>query len=307
MGSEGSIYEGLLQIITGLDDLRSDSAATAFVFFAGLPNNPVSIDLKDANQGEFDAGQAFEVTFDIPSSLSFYAGDLWGGLVGVSSVTITITENPSYPLESADNWDIGAVSVRLNGPQFSDEICQIDEIETFSQLGGTNDPGVVRLTGSAPSASIPLTGMSTGCASTGSPLPESPAQVQFIVSTGNDTICPDSDANVQIFGLNSSTPFVEYDMNPGHNGNHQPGDVANGIMAPPPDAPPVTQWTVVVNLWSHNNILEGETDDHWDVGTINVMRWSASGPAVCVVHKTGDPAIPQLDGRFGIPFDPNCN
>lgn len=190
-------------------------------------------------------------------------------------------------------------------------MCQVDAVETSGKLANTNDPGVVRLSGlpgssgAGPSASIPLSGMSSGCVPTGSPLPAAPAQVQLIVSTGGDTIRSDSDANVQIFGPNSSSPFINFDMNPGHTSSHQPGDIVNAILALPADAPPPNQWTVAVNLVSHDSLFE--SDDHWDVGTINVMTWQPNGPEVCIVNKTGNPAIPQLDGRATIPFDPNCH
>jgi hypothetical protein len=305
------LTEAWLQIITGKDDLRSDSAAQAQVFFKGLAT-PVTINLKDANQGKFDAGQAFEVFFPVPAGLNLTQQSVAAGQGGIDSVTLQLIESPTNNPSGQDNWDIGAINVRLFSPTVSGEMCQIDAVELFGQLGNTNDPGVVRLTGpnpngsgAGPSASIPLSGMSSGCAPTGSPLPAAPAQVQLIVSTGSDTIRSDSDANVQIFGPNSSTPFINLDMNPGHTGNHQPGDIRNAILPLPAGAPPPNQWTVKVHLVSHNNLFE--SDDHWDVGTVNVMTWQPNGPEVCVVNKTGDPAIPQLDGTATIPFDPNCH
>lgn len=308
------LTEAWLQIITGKDGLRSDSAATAQVFFQGLPNNPVTIDLKDANQGQFDSGQAFEVFFPVPAGLNLTQQNVAAGEGGIESVTLSLIESPTNNPSDEDNWDIGAINVRLFSPSVSGEMCQIDAVESFGKLGDTNDPGVVRLTGpnpngsgAGPSASIPLSGMATGCAPTGSPLPAAPAEVQLIVSTGGDTIRSDSDANVQIFGPNSNTPFINFDMNPGHTSAHTPGDIVNAILPLPANAPPPSQWTVAVNLITHNNILEGEGDDHWDVGTVNVMTWQPNGPEVCVVNKTGDPAINQLDGRATLPFDPNCH
>jgi hypothetical protein len=304
------LTEGWLQVVTGKDGLRGDSAAQALVFFKGVAN-PVTIDLKDANIGVFDSGQAFDTFFTVPAGLNLTQQSVAAGEGGIESVTLQLIESPTNNSGGEDNWDIGAVNVRLFSPTVSGEMCQIDAVETSSTLANTNDPGVVRLSGFAGSsgvgqtASLPLSGMSSGCASTGSPLPAAPAQVQLIVSTGGDTIRSDSDANVQIFGPNSSSPFINFDMNPGHTSNHQPGDIVNAILALPANAPPPNQWTVVVNLVSHDGLFE--SDDHWDVGTINVMTWQPNGPEVCVVNKTGDPAIPQLNGRATIPFDPNCH
>jgi hypothetical protein len=316
-----------LQITTGKDDLRQNSAATADLFFVGQ-SAPVVVQLKSDGEGAWDAGTIHAFTVNVPSALTITPDLVAAGLAGVSNVTLNLIEDPGNSSTGEDNWDVGALNVRLFAPSNPvGEICQLDLVETSATLGNTNDPGVVRLTasvsssGSGPIISIPLSGtsiganptppltagQSTGCVATGSPSPAQPAQAQFIISTGSDTIRGDSSAQVQVFGstaqgtADTSVPaFLQSNLSSGG----QSGDVFNVKLPVPANAPPPSKWQVVLTLTTHNSFIE--TDDHWDVGGVNVMTWNANQPEQCVLLATGDPAISQLGGSKTLPAN-NCH
>lgn len=322
LSPQTDLTEAQIQITTGKDDLRQNSAATAEVFFIGQPA-PVFLQLKTDGQGSWDAGTIHTFTIPVPAGLTITPQLVTAGTAGISQITLNLIEDPGNSGIDEDNWDVGALNVRLFAPSAPvGEICQLDLVDTFGHLGNTNDPGVVRLTasvsnsGSGPVINIPITGttigagvtppltagQSTGCTATGSPAPAQPAQAQFIISTGSDTIRGDSSAQVRVFGTNaqggpdeSVPPFLQSNLSSGG----QSGDVFDVILPVPAGAPPPSTWQVVLTLSSHNSFIE--TDDHWDVGGINVMTWGANQPEQCVLLATGDPAVNQLNGSVTLP------
>jgi hypothetical protein len=289
------LTEVQIDITTGKDDLRGDSAASALVFFKGQAA-PVLLELKPANTANWDPGEMRSFVVPVPAGLNITPALVSAGSAGISQITFNLTENPSNNSSNEDNWDIGALHVRLFAPTVDGEMCQFDEADTVLHLNDTTDPGIVRLSAqSDQSGSGPIVTLTpTGCAASGSPVPAQPDQVQFIISTGNDTIRDSSDANVQVFWPSSPNPVAQIDLNPQHSGNNS-GDVVSVFAPLPPNAPPIAQWQIKVNLITHNSSIFDQ-DDHWDVGALNVMTWSANQPERCVALFTGDPAKPQLGG-----------
>jgi hypothetical protein len=300
------LTEGELEIVTGKDDLRSDSLAQVDVLFQGQ-TTPVTFLLKELGE-TWNSGTIHTFTFNLPPDLNLTPDEVTAGTGGVSKLTLRLLESPLNGSTNEDNWDVGALSLRL----FSlatpvGEMCQLDMAETFPKLGNTSDPGVVRLSatvsdsGSGPTidfpiagpvlasdATPPLAGLPTGCAATGSGVPPSPALAEFIIATGSDTIRSDSTATLSVFGADTTAaPFLEAGIPAGG----QSGDVFQTVLAVPADAPPPGQWQLVLTLNSH-----GLFTDHWDVGGATILTWPAGGPEQCVLTITGDPAISQLTG-----------
>jgi hypothetical protein len=136
-------------------------------------------------------------------------------------------------------------------------------------------------------------------------LPAQPAQAQFIISTASDAIRGDSTAQLQVFGTaadgsadQSQPPFLQASLPTGG----QEGDIFNITLPLPSSAPPPGTWQLILTLDSHNGFIE--TDDHWDVGAVNVMTWQANQPPQCVIQTTGSGAIHQLSGSSA-PFKAN--
>jgi hypothetical protein len=321
------LTQAQIQITTGKDDLRQNSAATAEVFFIGQAA-PVFVQLKTDGQASWDAGTIHTFTIDVPAGLTITQELVALGAAGISQITLNLIEDPGNSGTGQDNWDVGALNVRLFAPNAPvGEVCQLDLVDPFPKLGNTSDPGVVRLSaavgdsGSGSVVNIPIAGTtigagatapltagsSTGCTGTGSPVPAQPAQAQFIISTGSDSIRGDSSVQFQVFGTNaqggpdkSVLPFLQSSLLSGG----QSGDVFDMILPVPAGAPPPSTWQVVLTLTSNNSFIE--TDDHWDVGGVNVMTWGANKPEQCVLLATGDPAVSQLDGSVTLPAN-NCH
>ena len=119
-----------LNIVTGGDDLRGDSSATATFCF---PGGSRSFTLKSQSDGAWDNNSDHVKTFTITGA------DL--PLLFFASVTITLTSHNSFP-ETDDNWDIQSVRVTVKGPGGSG--CVLD------QKGSP----LSRLTGSSPSVTL---------------------------------------------------------------------------------------------------------------------------------------------------------
>jgi hypothetical protein len=306
------LNEGVVQIITGKDDLGTSSAGTACVTFTSQPNNCIPIGtvgqngaafLKTPGNTSYEAGDLEPYPFVLPASLgNITPSTIAAGMGGIESITLGLEQDlgclSNIPT-TCDNWDIGALSVRLFNPKAVGEVCQFDAVDTISKLFNTNDPGVARLSGSnGTSGSGPsVTLTATGCAPTGSPTPASPAQAQFIISTASDPIRGDSSAQLEVFGTaadgsaDQSVPaFLQSSLPTGG----QEGDVFNIFLDVPAGAPPPSTWQMILTLNSHNSFIE--TDDHWDVGAVNVMTWAANGLPQCVMQTTGSGAIHQLNG-----------
>jgi hypothetical protein len=117
-------------IVTGGDDLRGDSSATATICF---PGGSQTFTLKSQSDGGWDNNSDHVKTFSITGPalpLSFFG-----------SITITLTSHNSWP-ETDDNWDIQSVRVTVTGPDGSG-----------SALDQKGNP-LSRLTGSSPSVAL---------------------------------------------------------------------------------------------------------------------------------------------------------
>jgi hypothetical protein len=112
-------------IVTGGDDLRGDSSATATMCF---PGGSRTFTLKSQSDGGWDNNSDHVKTFSVPGPslpLSFFG-----------SITITLTSHNSFP-ETDDNWDIQSVGVTAKGPGGSS--CVMDQKgNPLSRLTGSN-------------------------------------------------------------------------------------------------------------------------------------------------------------------------
>ena len=124
-----------IAIVTGGDDLRGDSGATATVFAHGFTAALQQVVLKGYGDASWDnasmRSRTIQLNTPVPSN-------------GLKSMTITLLQGGSWP-ESPDNWNVDGIVVTLedstgsNGP-----------VTVLSQTGRP----LFRLTGDAPSAEL---------------------------------------------------------------------------------------------------------------------------------------------------------
>jgi hypothetical protein len=116
-------------IVTGGDDLRGDSSATATV---ALPGGAQTFTLKAQNDSGWGNNSDHVKSFNLPTAQPLSAfGD----------IDIRLTSHNGF-LETDDNWNIQAVTVTLNSPQGSTTL-----------LAKSGNP-LARLTGSSPSVTL---------------------------------------------------------------------------------------------------------------------------------------------------------
>jgi hypothetical protein len=118
-------------IVTGADDLRGDSSATASI---SLPEAPQVFTLKSQSEAGWANNSDHVKTFTITGRA------LPVGLFG--PVTITLTSHNSFP-ETDDNWNLHIIEVTATGSSGSS--CVLKESGTPR----------ARLTGSSPSVTLP--------------------------------------------------------------------------------------------------------------------------------------------------------
>lgn len=121
-------------IVTGGDDLRGDSSATASI---SLPEGPQIFTLKAQSDAGWGNNSDHNKTFTIaglPLPISLFG-----------AITITLTSH-NGPTETDDNWDIRSIDARASGPGGS-ESC------VLKQRKQGKDP-LARLTGSKPSVTL---------------------------------------------------------------------------------------------------------------------------------------------------------
>jgi hypothetical protein len=121
-----------------------------------------------------------------------------------------------------------------------------------------------------------LTLVGSNCASTGSPLPASPAQIEFNFSTGSDDLREDSELIVELYeNMNSTVPFqVEYlkhDGDPPFDNDTFQSFIVQ-LQGPVPDH---------INLILGQHDSATQSDDTWNIDGINVMTWQSNGPDAC--------------------------
>jgi hypothetical protein len=201
-----------LRITTGHDDLSSNSEGDATIVF----QNGKTLNLSGANalkpQGiEWQRGAVVAQTIPLADYLCTNGicgpDDLPTGNTGVESVTFNLIEDTSES-DYVDNWDIGGLNVRLFQEPASSgdgEWCEFD-------LGGSssygahelqdNHVGIARLSAYQGNSGIgtQVTFAASGTPSetnlvgtncnrpTGSPVPVTPAQMQFILATGSHAL-----------------------------------------------------------------------------------------------------------------------
>jgi hypothetical protein len=243
-----------LNIATGGDDLRGSSTATASLERTDLTSIR-SVTLKGTRDPGFGGG-----------STHIVVAGYGGGATELANLGVTLTSHNGF-IETDDNWNIDRLSLRLLAPSGA-LICQQD-------LAG--DP-LARLTGSVPTATF-------GTPSCSPPPPMATFDhMTFNIATGGDDLRGDSDvtARIAISGQPPQTVAIKAQSDPGFAGGST--KLLTFALA---SAQPLSAFgNVTLTLTSHNGFIE--TDDNWNIQTINVTLSGSSGSA-CLFSGVGNP------------------
>lgn len=247
-------------VSTGSDDLRGDSSATV-----GLQSGASTfqtVTLKSQSQPSWGNNTTNEVVFGlVPPQLP-------SAQTPLDDVLVTLTSHNSF-LETSDNWNIEHLNVKVLDPT-GKTICQVS-------LGG--DP-LVRLTANQPSDAFAI----PNCPNqTSGP---TFSQLEFVIVTGSDDLRGDSSATATINAPNGSTVQVinlKAQNQAGWNNN----STHDLVFALSPPQPLSQLRNILITLTSHDAPFE--TDDNWNVQSVNITAFNPGQPAQCLINSGGDP------------------
>jgi hypothetical protein len=247
-----------LAITTGDDDLRGDSSATASLERADF-SSIETVTVKAQGAASFDNNTGHIV-------VAGYSG----GATELADLALTLTSHNGF-IETDDNWNVNGLVVRLLTAT-GGAICEQD-------LSGNP---LTRLTGSVPTATF----ATPSC----SPAPPMATfdTIFFNVVTGGDDLRGDSSATATV-NIAGQAPQVltlksQSDASWDNNSTHT-------RMFTLASAQQLSAFVnVTVTLTSHNGFIE--TDDNWNIQTINVtLSSSGGGGTACLFSGAGNPFV----------------
>jgi hypothetical protein len=241
---------------TGGDDLRGDSSATASL--ARLDESSIrSVTLKAQADPSWNGGTGHIVVAGYN-----------GGNTELASLAVSLASHSGF-IETDDNWNINGLTLKLM-TSTGGTICEQD-------LAGNP---LTRLTGSVPTATF----FTPNC----SPAPPATIfdHVTFNIVTGGDDLRGDSEGTTQISFIGSPpqtfTLKAQSDPSWGNNSTH----TRTFALASP--QPLSSIFSVTITKIEHNGFIE--TDDNWNIQTVNVTL-SGPGGQACLFSGAGDPFV----------------
>ncbi len=261
-----------LTIVTGSDDLRGDSSATA------LLQTPAGSTLEQVTlKAQSDSGWPNNSTNE---RIFRYNG---GQPLTLGDVDVTLTSHNSFP-ETDDNWNINGIDIKVLDP-VGNALCD----QSF------NGNPVARLTGSAGTAEFDTPNCQP-------PVPPTAtfSQIVFNIVTGGDDLRGDSSATASVNlpgGAQTFTLKAQSDGGWENNSDH----VKSFAISPP--QPLAAFGPITITLTSHNSFPE--TDDNWNIQNVDVTATGPSGQA-CVLNQGGNPLARLTGSGPSITLDPRA-
>lgn len=252
------------RIVTGGDDLRGDSSATAASRATGGAALQTDM-LKRQTDGSWGNGsvRARVFAFGRPST-------------SLASVGLTLTSH-SGPFETADNWDLSSLVVTLRDA-VGNPLCTTT---------ATGNP-LVRLTGSAPTAAF----ATRSCLPTSTP-PPSFDSMTFTIGTGGDDLRGDSSAAVAVT-VNGATRMFSLKSQSEPSWDNNSTHVKTFTLASP--VPLSAFGPIAITLTSHSGAFE--SPDNWNIQTLQITVSASGGGSTCLVNVSGNP-FKRLTGSAG--------
>ena len=194
-------------------------------------------------------------------------------LNGIGNVTLNLIENPSNGTINEDNWNIEGLYVRLHNLG-SAEACQINLDSDHTLPDGSF--GLARFSANvAPGEAPSHTFAPAGCAATGSPLPASPAQIQFILNTGSDDADTSSSVTARLYDSADDPPTGTLLQTITLK---NAGDPAFAVDTSVDIIKPLTTAAKVRSIFL---VLSSTGSDTWLLGGAHITTWPADGFQSC--------------------------
>ncbi len=266
-------------VSTGSDDLRGDSSSTA-----GLQSGASTfqtVTLKSQGMSSWGNNTTNEVVTGLRPPV------LPTAQTPLTDIAVTLTSHNSFG-ETDDNWNIEHLTAKVLDPT-GRLICELS-------LGG--DP-LVRLTGSMPSDTFLMPNCPKQSITNGGL-----TQIEFVIVTGSDDLRGDSSATATIKAPNGSVLQVitlKAQNQAGWNNN----STHDLIFALSPPQPLSQLQNILITLTSHDSF--GETDDNWNIQSVNITASNPPGPAQCLINSGGNPLARLTNNAPTLTLStPNC-
>jgi Pro-kumamolisin, activation domain/Subtilase family len=221
-----------------------------------------------------------------------FAAPLWAGFTALVNQLSLQNGAGLMGFLSPTLYDIG---LTINDTDDLYDLCFNDIQDNVGNGGFKSVRGYDLVTG----LGTPKTGLITQL-TTASPVTPAPLSIiRFIVGTGGDDLRNDSTATADVFLKNGGQFTVTLKAkNAGDWGNgstHGPIDFAIPDTVTPPT---ITEGLSGVQI----NLIQGgsfpETDDNWDISTLQVSLFNPGTPQVCQLNLVGDSEL--QDGSIGL-------
>lgn len=259
-------------ITTGSDDLRGDSTAAASLTTIGGSVQGVTLKASGPSWGNNSTNEV--VTALTPPVLPSLSAPL-------STVSISMASHPSWP-EGTDSWNLQNVTVSVLTPT-GQVVCSLSN-------GGNP---LSRMSNSLITLAMP------NCPATPQPSPPPPTQfnqMRFVIATGGDNLRSDSEAQALVTAPNGvliQTIELKAQNDSNEWANNTTKDLTFNLNSPMGFS---AIGAVTIALIEHDGF--GESDDNWNVQSVNITLQNNGANATCFANVTGSPFV-RLTGSAG--------
>ena len=256
-------------LTTGNDDLRDNSSLVATI--KGPAGNTLQVvTLKAQNAASWPNGSVKQVTAALNPALTRAA---------IGSVAITLSSHNGFA-QSDDGWNVNGVSASLsNNGNGAMTLLNSSGAPIKRLIGGDNTLTLMPLPVAAPGTFN---------------------QIQFTIGTGGDDLRGDSSATATLQAANGAT--LQVITLKGQSSPGWPNNSSQVITAPLNTAlTPAQIAHIVINLASHDGFAE--TDDNWNVNSVNVVLSNNGTGAHPLMSFSGVPLkrLTKSDPNLSLP------
>ncbi len=257
----------LFDVLTGGDNLRDDSTASADITVGG---KRFVFQLKSGDDPAWEQQSEHVKTFSLPS----------GPLNAVGQVSIALQSHDSIT-ETPDNWNVQRMTIKVL--QTSPVSGEPDMVNYATCLASVSGNPFKRLTGSDPQVVVNPTPF-VGCGSTAPPPTGNFNVLMFTIGTGGDDLRDNSSATASIIINGQTQEFTLKAQNAAAWSNDSSHQALFLVGMPQP----ANQFgDVTIALQSHNGAFQ--SDDNWNIQSIAAKLIAKSGAEACYLNVSGDP------------------
>ncbi len=125
-------------------------------------------------------------------------------------------------------------------------------------------------------------------------------EIELLISTGGDDLRSDSEAQATLFLPGASTPFQTIELKSQSDPAWDDGSVHDLVIPLNTPLSATGLGQVVVTLIEHNGFIQ--TNDNWNIETLDARLVNPGSPEICVAQVSGDPAVRLTGDQLSVTF-----